>query len=192
MIKIHSLQELKTALSKEKDLYLLLYKSGSDASNCAYKNIEEAEKEVSNIKVYVTDVANVRDIHTEYDIKSAPSLLEFEEGNLKNVVKGCNDKNYIINLFENKAFKASGSDKKPVKRVTVYTTPTCSWCTTLKNYLNSHNIKYREVNVATNQLMAEEMVRKSGQQGVPQTEINGQMIIGFNRERINQLLEINE
>ena len=79
---------------------------------------------------------------------------------------------------------------KKTRQVTVFTTPTCSWCTTLKTYLNEHQVSYREVNVASDTAQAEAMVRKSGQQGVPQTEINGQMIVGFDKARINQLLEI--
>jgi glutaredoxin-like YruB-family protein len=77
-----------------------------------------------------------------------------------------------------------------VNRVTVYTTPTCTWCTTLKTYLDQQGVRYQEVNVAADTSAAEAMVRKSGQQGVPQTEINGQMIVGFDKPRINQLLEI--
>ena len=53
-----------------------------------------------------------------------------------------------------------------------------------------HQVRYREINVASDTAAAEAMVRKSGQQGVPQTEINGQMIVGFDKNRINQLLEI--
>jgi glutaredoxin-like YruB-family protein len=82
------------------------------------------------------------------------------------------------------------ADEKPAKNVTVFTTPTCSWCTTLKRHLDAHQIRYREVDVSKDQKAAEAMVRRSGQQGVPQTDINGQMIVGFDRERINRLLDI--
>jgi len=57
--------------------------------------------------------------------------------------------------------------------------------------LQENGIQYREVNVAADQKAAEAMVRKSGQQGVPQTEINGQIIVGFDKTRINSLLGIN-
>ena len=84
----------------------------------------------------------------------------------------------------------SCGEKGKSKQVIVYTTPTCTWCTTLKTYLDQHQVRYRELNVAADGSAAEAMVRKSGQQGVPQTEINGQMIVGFDKARINQLLEI--
>ena len=59
-----------------------------------------------------------------------------------------------------------------------------------ENLPGQHQVSYREINVAADTSAAEAMVRKSGQQGVPQTEINGQMIVGFDKPRINQLLEI--
>jgi glutaredoxin-like YruB-family protein len=84
-----------------------------------------------------------------------------------------------------------GGEEKPSKNVVVYTTPTCSWCTTVKRHLQENGIQYREINVAADQKAAEEMVRKSGQQGVPQTEINGQIVVGFDKTRINSLLGLN-
>jgi glutaredoxin-like YruB-family protein len=74
--------------------------------------------------------------------------------------------------------------------VTVYSTPSCSWCTTLKSYFKQNNIRFKDIDVSKDTRAAEEMVRKSGQQGVPQTDINGTMIVGFDKNRINQLLDI--
>ncbi len=72
----------------------------------------------------------------------------------------------------------------------VYSTPTCSWCTTLKRYLDENRIRYREIDVSKDQVATEGKVKKSGQQGVPQTEIDGQVIVGFDKEKINMLLQI--
>ncbi len=134
----------------------------------------------------------VRDIHPEFGITSVPSLLFFEKSTLKNVIKGCHKPEQFNAIFDKSVFVATTSnEEKPRKNVTVYTTPTCSWCTTIKRHLQENGIQYREVNVAADQKAAEEMVRKSGQQGVPQTEINGQIIVGFDKTRINSLLGIN-
>ena len=57
--------------------------------------------------------------------------------------------------------------------------------------MDHHGIRYREINVAADQKAAEEMVRKSGQQGVPQTDINGQIVVGFDKTKLNSLLGIN-
>ncbi|MBT3384277.1 MAG: hypothetical protein HN778_20460 [Prolixibacteraceae bacterium] len=118
--------------------------------------------------------------------------MNFEKGELKNIVKGCYKPEQFNAIFEKAAFIVSeGVEKTPQKNVTVYTTPTCTWCTTIKRHLQENGIKYREINVAADQNAAEEMVRRSGQQGVPQTDINGQFIVGFDKTRINSLLGIN-
>jgi glutaredoxin 3 len=74
--------------------------------------------------------------------------------------------------------------------VTVYTTPTCSWCQAAKQHLTSHGVSFEEVDVAADMQRAREMVQKSGQYGVPVIEIDGEIVVGFDRERINQLLGI--
>ncbi|RLD59471.1 MAG: hypothetical protein DRI97_00930 [Bacteroidetes bacterium] len=108
-----------------------------------------------------------------------------------NIFKGCQTESAYGSILSGRERGGQrGVESGKSKQVTVYTTPTCSWCTTLKTYLDQKQVGYREVNVATDSSAAEAMVRKSGQQGVPQTEINGQMIVGFDKSRINQLLEI--
>jgi len=72
--------------------------------------------------------------------------------------------------------------------VTVYTTPTCSWCGALKDYLRTHNVPFDEVDVSADVARARELVEKSGQYGVPVTDIDGEMVVGFDRARIDALL----
>ena len=106
-------------------------------------------------------------------------------------LKGCSTSDYYKSLFENSLYVAQNkATGKPQNRVTVYSTPTCSWCTRIKQYLDSKSIKYRDIDVSKDQKAAEAMVKRSGQQGVPQTDINGKMIIGFDKAKINQLLGI--
>jgi len=172
------------------DAFLLIFKSGNKVSECALNNIEKAldEKTV----VFTADVKNVRDIHPQYEITTAPVLLSFEEGAFKNTYKGCNEAQFYSSVFERNLYVAQNKDGnvKPQKRVSVYSTPSCSWCTTLKNHLNIHGIKYSDIDVSKDQKAAEAMVKRSGQQGVPQTDIGGQMIVGFDKNKINSLLGI--
>lgn len=72
--------------------------------------------------------------------------------------------------------------------VTVYSTPTCPWCTRAKEYLSSRGVSYREVNVAEDREGAMEMIRKSQQRGVPVLDINGSIIVGFDQSGIDALL----
>ncbi len=72
--------------------------------------------------------------------------------------------------------------------VTVYTTPTCGFCHQVKAYLNQRGVPFTEYDVSRDPQAAAEMVRLSGQQGVPVVLIDGQVVVGFNRPLIDQLL----
>jgi len=188
MTAIHSFSDLQTKLAENDLTYLLLYKQGSETSDCAFENLNNFE--IENVHVYTADVSSVRDIHTEYGITNVPVLLRFEKNVLGNQYKGCNQPDFYKSIFENVLAAASTqADKKTAqKQVTVYSTPTCSWCTRLKKYLKEKNIRYTDIDVSKNQTAAQEMVKKSGQQGVPQTTIAGTHIVGFDKARIDSLL----
>ncbi len=189
--EIESHSALVSKIQNLENSYLLLYKSGTDNSECALKNLTSAAEKMKNVNIFLADVSKVRDIHSLYNISSAPSLLEFNKESYINVVKGCQEDKYYTALFENTIYTAQAKkDGKKLKSVIVYSTPTCSWCTTLKSYLKNNNIRFREIDVSKDQKAAEAMVKKSGQQGVPQTEVNGQIIVGFDKTKINQMLEI--
>lgn len=193
MKQIQSFGELQKAIETEGKSYLLLYKSsGSEQNLCALKAVESAADKVEKANVLAADVATVRDIHPRYGITSVPGLLEFENGELKNVVKGCNEEKFYQNLFEGSTFHSAtnGDKEKPQKNVVVYSTPTCTWCNTIKSYFRDNNIRFRDIDVSRDQKAAEEMVKRSGQQGVPQTLINGQVVVGFDKARIDALLGI--
>jgi len=189
--EVNSFQELQQKIGKEKRSFLLIYKQGSEQSDKANRNLAEAAGEVSDIGIFTADVNRVRDIHQAYSITSAPSLLEFKGKDMKNAYKGAHDPGYYKNLFENAVYIARAEKAgKAVKQVTVYSTPTCSWCGTLKSYLNKNKIRYSEIDVSKDDSAAQEMVKRSGQQGVPQTLIGGEMVVGFDKTKINRLLEI--
>ncbi len=76
-------------------------------------------------------------------------------------------------------------------QVSVYSTPGCSWCVVAKNFLKEHNIAFQEVDVS-DPVKAQEMIDKTGQMGVPVIEIDNQIIIGFDKDRIMELLKISE
>ena len=72
--------------------------------------------------------------------------------------------------------------------IKVYSTPTCPYCVTLKNFLKEKGFEFEDIDVSNNQQAAEEMVQKSGQMGVPVLDIDGEIIAGFDKERIKQAL----
>ena len=72
--------------------------------------------------------------------------------------------------------------------VKIYSTPSCGYCNKAKTYFKANRIAFTEYNVASDQQKAEEMVRKSGQMGVPVIDINGRIIVGFNQPEIDRAL----
>mgnify|MGYP000225396385 CR=1 FL=1 len=191
MIRVDAFQELLNQIHNKDRSFLLLYKKGSANSDCAYSNMVEGTEKSKITDVFYADVNTTKDIHPQYGVSSVPTLIEFENGILKNIIKGCHDAKYYKALFDDAVYLAeTKNDEKPQKRVTVYSTPTCSWCNTLKSYLKMHRIRYTDIDVSRDQRAADELVKRSGQMGVPQTDINGEIIVGFNKSRINELLDI--
>jgi len=188
---INSLAELKISIKENEKSYLLLYKEDSEKSICAKEAIESSNNNYDDINFLISEVSSVRDIHPEYSIKTVPTLIEFEKDKVKSIIKGCHNESYYKAIFDEAVYIAKAKKEgKAIKRVTVYSTPSCSWCNTLKSYLRKNNIRFNNIDVSRDQKAAEEMTRRSGQRGVPQTDINGEIIVGFDKVKINKLLEI--
>lgn len=82
------------------------------------------------------------------------------------------------------------TDGKIQPKVVVFSTPTCSFCNMAKSYFREKGIKFTDIDVSRDQTAARDMVRRSGQMGVPVIDIGGKIIVGFNRPQINTLLGI--
>ncbi|MGM9928359.1 MAG: glutaredoxin family protein [Bacillus sp. (in: firmicutes)] len=68
--------------------------------------------------------------------------------------------------------------------ITVYTTSRCPYCVMLKNFLNEQNISFTEINLENKPEQMEQLMRITGQMGVPQTEVNGKWVVGFDPNSI--------
>ena len=81
------------------------------------------------------------------------------------------------------------------KSVTIYTTPTCSYCRATKELFQQHNVTYTEVDVSRDQKIAREMIQKSGQMGVPVILIGEgkdmEIVVGYDRARLSKALNLN-
>ena len=75
-------------------------------------------------------------------------------------------------------------------KVTIYSMPTCPYCIRTKGYLKEKNIEFEDIDVSASQEKAQEMIEKSGQMSVPVIFADGKMIIGFDREKIDEALNI--
>lgn len=77
-------------------------------------------------------------------------------------------------------------------KVKIYTTSTCPWCKKTKEFLTAHNIEFENIDVGSNKEAAHEMIEKSGQMGVPVIDIDGEIIVGYDVERLKKALKIEE
>lgn len=82
------------------------------------------------------------------------------------------------------------SESKPQPRVIVFSTPTCTYCNMAKKYFREKGIKFKDVDVSRDAAAARDMVRRSGQQGVPVIDIGGKIVVGFDRPKIDKYLGI--
>ncbi len=74
--------------------------------------------------------------------------------------------------------------------VKIYTTPTCPWCKKTKEFLKQQKVKYTEIDVSLDQKAAQEMMKKSGQMGVPVLDVNGKIIVGFDPQGIQNAIAV--
>ena len=74
--------------------------------------------------------------------------------------------------------------------VKVYSTPTCVYCKTLKGYFKKNEIEFEDIDVSKDEKQLQKMIKDSGQMGVPVVEIDGEVIVGFDKAKIDQLLKI--
>ena len=86
--------------------------------------------------------------------------------------------------------KKSPEKKSSVKHIIIYTTTSCPYCRMAKDYFARKKIKYKEIDVASDKKAAQEMIKKSGQMGVPVIDINGKIIVGYDRHEIEQALRM--
>jgi glutaredoxin 3 len=90
------------------------------------------------------------------------------------------------------AEKTRKAKKQKKNRVIVFSTPTCSYCNMAKQYFRRNKIRFKDVDVSRDEAAARDLVRRTGQMGVPVIDINGKLIVGFDKPQINQLLDIKE
>ncbi|MBS3052104.1 MAG: glutathione S-transferase N-terminal domain-containing protein [Candidatus Aenigmarchaeota archaeon] len=76
--------------------------------------------------------------------------------------------------------------------VIIYSAPWCVWCNKTKEFLKQNKIEYRDINIEEDRKAAEEMIRKSGQMSIPVIEVDGKMIIGFDKEALKRALNLKD
>lgn len=135
-------------------------------------------------------------IAPRYHISGIPTVGIFRDGKLINQLVGVRPEQAYRKALEPAletaaapAMNARSATSGPARHsVTGFSTPTCPWCARLKAYLRQHNIAFKDVDVSRDAVAAQQMVNRSGQMGVPQAWIDGQVVVGFDRKRVDTLL----
>ena len=76
------------------------------------------------------------------------------------------------------------------KKIILYSTQECQWCHRTREFFKQNKIKFKDINVDEDKKALEEMVKKSGQEGVPVLDIDGKIIVGYDEEKLRELLKI--
>ena len=81
---------------------------------------------------------------------------------------------------------------KNSRKIRIFSTPSCPYCITLKQFLKQHDFEFEDIDVSKDEKALEEMIQKSGQMGVPVIEIEDKIVVGFDKEKIVNILNIKE
>lgn len=76
-------------------------------------------------------------------------------------------------------------------RVIIFTTPTCSFCNAAKQYFRQRGVRFKDVDVSRDEAAARDVLRRTGQMGVPVIQIGSTFVVGFDRPKIDKLLSLN-
>jgi glutaredoxin-like YruB-family protein len=163
--------------------------ASSAASQKARPELERFAADHRASTTFMIDVDEVKDLHGRFGVAAVPTVLLVRDGRVLQKILGPQTAAFYERALLGAAARSDRArTEKPAHRVVVYTTLSCVWCTRVKAYLSQKGVSYREVDVARDQEAARKMSARSGQHGVPQLDIDGRMVVGFDRARIDTLL----
>jgi len=180
-------------LKKENEVLLIIifYADSSEKSRKVLDALKMVKDENPKAPIFRVNASEVKDIHPIYGINTVPTVLVLKEDKVSNIIYGIQNKQYYETLlYDTPAFISTGKKERKHHRVVVYTSPTCSWCRTVKSYLKKNHVNFREVNIARDEKAGKDLMRRSGQMGVPQTDIDGMVVVGFDKLKLDAILGI--
>ncbi|MFW6413803.1 MAG: glutaredoxin domain-containing protein [Verrucomicrobiota bacterium] len=175
--------------------YMVLAFWGDFSANTgrALNELQAFSEDYREIPLFVVDVQKLKGLHKEYGVTSVPTVLVLKKGTEFNRYEGVESAAfYAVKLGGSAPASMARPAKKKKLRVTVYTSPGCAPCNLVKNYLREHNIQFTVIDISQDANAAREIVRRSGQQAVPQTDINGQIVVGFNKSEFAARLGVQD
>ncbi|MFW6140500.1 MAG: glutaredoxin domain-containing protein [Acidobacteriota bacterium] len=172
-------------------LMLFFYGDFSSAAKRALSEIKKFHKENKQVPVTIIDVQKISGIHKQLGVTNVPTVLVIQDGKVTKNIEGVESAKYysyaLSGIHSSRQIK--GKKTAPL-RVIVYVGPGCPACGTAKNYLKRQGVPFREVDISRDQYAAERLARRSGQMAVPQIDINGHLVVGFDKAKIDRLLSL--
>lgn len=189
LTQVQSKDQVEEQLRASERAVLGFFGSFSESSKQALPEFETFAARHQETPSLVVDVSKVKGVHQAWEVVSVPTVIVVERGRMVRRVSGAQTASY----YERTLLPQEGVGKHETspsreKRVVVYVSNSCPWCTKVKAYLRGRQVRFREVNVSNDPSAAAELTRRSGQTGVPQVDIEGEIVVGFDRQRIDALL----
>ena len=185
-------KHLQEVQQKDKNfLVLAFYGAFSSAAKRALNELKEFSEENKEIPVYVVDVEKVKGVHKLFGVKNVPTVLAVEKEKVTRRIEGVESAQLYAQVLAGAHSSHHKKGEKTVAhRIIVYTGPGCPHCAAAKKYLRLKGVGFREIDVSRDQHAAETLMRRSGQMGVPQIDIDGHIIVGNDQLKIDRLLSI--
>jgi len=183
-------KHLQEAQEKYREFLILVFYAGfSSNAKRALAEVENFSKENKEAPVYIIDVGKIKGIHKQFEVKNVPTVLALEKDKVTRRIEGVESAQFYARILSGAAPSQHKKGEKAVShRVIVYSGPGCPACGTAKAYLRRRGVRFRDIDIGRDQHAAERLVRRSGQMAVPQIDIDGHLVVGFDQAKINRLL----
>jgi glutaredoxin-like YruB-family protein len=190
MIKwIKDVDDFKKAEQEHKEfLILFFYADFSANAKRALKELEYFSEGNKELPVYALDAGKIKNINTRFGVESVPAVLALESGKVIRRIEGVESARFYERMLSGAHPSIRKKSGGSAHKIIVYTGPGCPACGSAKTYLRKRGAGFREVDISSNKSAAERLVRRSGQMAVPQIDIDGHLIVGFDKARIDRLL----
>lgn len=169
-------------------LAIVFYSDTSPRSRDALSIIAEIKKQKPGVAVASVNVSRVRDIHPMFGVTGVPAVITLKNGALAKKIEGIQQRSTYEALLGDAPRKRADGTEAPPLRVTVYSSPTCPPCGVVKSYLRKKGVSFRVVDISRDEQSAREIMSRTGVSAVPQTDINGTVVVGADIPKIEELL----
>lgn len=170
-------------------LILVFYANFSSGAKRILTELENFSKENKEVPVYVIDVEKVKGAHKQFGVENVPTVLALREGKVVQRIEGIENARFYARILCGANFSPYKSGEKLIShRVVVYSGPGCPACGAAKAYLRKRGVGFREIDISSDEHAAKRLVRRSGQMAVPQIDIDGNLVVGFDQAKIDRFL----